>query len=179
MDYQYITHTSEQGVATVTLNRPDVLNSCNRPMVAELCDALARAAADAACARCCSPAPAARSARGRTSPRSRRRTGRRAPDIGDVVEGLQRARPRHPVHREAGGLRGERRRRRRGRQHRARLRHRARVEAATFVQAFAKIGLVPGQRRTFFLPRLVGVARATSMMMLGEKVTAAQALEWG
>jgi 2-(1,2-epoxy-1,2-dihydrophenyl)acetyl-CoA isomerase len=53
------------------------------------------------------------------------------------------------------------------------------AETASFVQAFAKIGLIPDNGGTFFLPRLVGMARATSMMMLAEKVTAAQALEYG
>jgi 2-(1,2-epoxy-1,2-dihydrophenyl)acetyl-CoA isomerase len=50
---------------------------------------------------------------------------------------------------------------------------------ASFIQAFAKIGLVPDTGATFFLPRLVGTARATAMMMLGEKVTAEQALNYG
>lgn len=50
---------------------------------------------------------------------------------------------------------------------------------ASFIQAFAKIGLVPDTGATFFLPRLVGTARATAMMMLGEKVTAEQALAYG
>jgi len=50
---------------------------------------------------------------------------------------------------------------------------------ASFIQAFAKIGLVPDTGATFFLPRLVGTARATAMMMLGEKVTAEQALSYG
>ena len=50
---------------------------------------------------------------------------------------------------------------------------------ASFIQAFAKIGLVPDTGATFFLPRLVGTARATAMMMLGEKVTADQALSYG
>lgn len=50
---------------------------------------------------------------------------------------------------------------------------------ATFIQAFARIGLVPDTGATFFLPRLVGTARATAMMMLGEKVTAEQALAYG
>jgi len=50
---------------------------------------------------------------------------------------------------------------------------------ASFIQAFARIGLVPDTGATFFLPRLVGTARATAMMMLGEKVTAEQALGYG
>jgi 2-(1,2-epoxy-1,2-dihydrophenyl)acetyl-CoA isomerase len=50
---------------------------------------------------------------------------------------------------------------------------------ASFIQAFSKIGLVPDTGGTFFLPRLVGIARATAMMMLAEKVPAQQALELG
>ena len=50
---------------------------------------------------------------------------------------------------------------------------------ASFIQAFAKIGLVPDTGATFFLPRLVGTARATALMMLGEKVGADQALQYG
>jgi len=53
------------------------------------------------------------------------------------------------------------------------------ASSASFIQAFSKIGLVPDSGATYFLPRLVGLARATSMMMLAEKVTAAQALEYG
>ena len=51
--------------------------------------------------------------------------------------------------------------------------------AASFIQSFSKIGLIPDSGGTFFLPRLVGLARATALMMLGDKVSAAQALEWG
>ncbi len=50
---------------------------------------------------------------------------------------------------------------------------------ATFIQSFAKIGLIPDSGGTFFLPRLAGLAQATAMMMLGDKVSAARALELG
>ena len=50
---------------------------------------------------------------------------------------------------------------------------------ASFIQAFVKIGLIPDNGGTFFLPRLVGLARATSLAMLGGKVTAQQAKDWG
>ncbi|MGH6821768.1 MAG: enoyl-CoA hydratase-related protein [Methylocella sp.] len=52
-------------------------------------------------------------------------------------------------------------------------------EKASFIQSFCKVGLVPDSGGTFFLPRLVGLPRATAMMMLGEKITARQALEMG
>lgn len=53
------------------------------------------------------------------------------------------------------------------------------AKSAYFLQAFVNIGLVPDAGSTFILPRLVGTARARAMMMLGEKVPAATALEWG
>jgi len=50
---------------------------------------------------------------------------------------------------------------------------------ASFIQSFSKLGLVPDTGGTFFLPRLVGLARATALMMLAEKVTAQDAVAMG
>lgn len=52
-------------------------------------------------------------------------------------------------------------------------------ESAYFLQAFRRIGLVPDGASTYLLPRMVGRARAMEMMLLGEKLPAAKALEWG
>lgn len=52
-------------------------------------------------------------------------------------------------------------------------------ESAYFLQAFVNIGLVPDGGASWMLPRLVGKARATEMMMLGEKIGAQKAEEWG
>jgi 2-(1,2-epoxy-1,2-dihydrophenyl)acetyl-CoA isomerase len=52
-------------------------------------------------------------------------------------------------------------------------------DQVSFVQAFSKIGLVPDTGGTWILPRLVGLAQATRMMFLGEKVTASEAKELG
>jgi 2-(1,2-epoxy-1,2-dihydrophenyl)acetyl-CoA isomerase len=52
-------------------------------------------------------------------------------------------------------------------------------ESAYFLQAFRRIGLVPDGGSTYLLPRMVGRARAMEMMLLGEKIPARQALEWG
>lgn len=52
-------------------------------------------------------------------------------------------------------------------------------ESAYFLQAFRRIGLVPDGGSTYLLPRLIGKARAMEMMLMGEKVSAATALEWG
>jgi 2-(1,2-epoxy-1,2-dihydrophenyl)acetyl-CoA isomerase len=53
------------------------------------------------------------------------------------------------------------------------------VEQASFIQAFSKIGLIPDSAGTFFLPRIIGFHRATTLMMLGDKVTAHDALQMG
>ena len=52
-------------------------------------------------------------------------------------------------------------------------------ESAYFLQAFRRIGLVPDGGSTYLLPRAIGRARAMEMALLGEKIGAAQALEWG
>ncbi len=51
--------------------------------------------------------------------------------------------------------------------------------SARFIQAFVKIGLVPDSGASFFLPRLVGEARARALAMLGEAVDAERAQSWG
>ena len=51
--------------------------------------------------------------------------------------------------------------------------------SAGFLQAFVNIGLVPDAGSSYILPRLIGSARANAMMMLGEKIDAETAAEWG
>lgn len=53
------------------------------------------------------------------------------------------------------------------------------TQSASFVQAFYKIGLIPDSGGTFFLPRLIGWNRASALMMTGDKVMAADALQMG
>jgi 2-(1,2-epoxy-1,2-dihydrophenyl)acetyl-CoA isomerase len=53
------------------------------------------------------------------------------------------------------------------------------VSSASFVQAFARIGLIPDCAGTFFLPRLIGLQKATALMMLGDKISAAEAEKMG
>jgi len=53
------------------------------------------------------------------------------------------------------------------------------VSSAQFVQAFSKIGLIPDCGGTFFLPRLIGLQKATALMMLGDKISAAEAERMG
>ena len=52
-------------------------------------------------------------------------------------------------------------------------------ESAYFLQAFRRIGLVPDGSATYHLPRMIGRVRAMEMMLLGEKIHAKQAYDWG
>ena len=52
-------------------------------------------------------------------------------------------------------------------------------DKASFIQSFSNIGLIPDSGGTFFLPRLVGLQRATAMMFLADKITADVALQYG
>ena len=52
-------------------------------------------------------------------------------------------------------------------------------KSAFFLQAFRRIGLVPDAGSTWILPRLVGMARAKELAVLGERLSAEKALEWG
>lgn len=53
------------------------------------------------------------------------------------------------------------------------------ARSAKFIQAFVRIGLVPDAGSTWFLPRLIGDARARALAMTGDAIDAAQAAEWG
>ena len=52
-------------------------------------------------------------------------------------------------------------------------------KSVAFIQAFSKIGLIPDSGGTFFLPRIIGIQKATALMMLADKVMAADAEKMG
>jgi 2-(1,2-epoxy-1,2-dihydrophenyl)acetyl-CoA isomerase len=53
------------------------------------------------------------------------------------------------------------------------------AKSAEFIQSFCRIGLIPDTGGTYFLPRLVGTARAIGSALLSERVSAERAAEWG
>src|SRR5678815_4194873 len=53
------------------------------------------------------------------------------------------------------------------------------AQSSSFIQAFSKIGLIPDSGGTYHLPRLIGFQKASALMMLGEKVPAADAEKMG
>ena len=53
------------------------------------------------------------------------------------------------------------------------------AKSASFIEPFCKLGLIPDTGGTYFLPRLAGTARAMGLAMLGDKLSAEQAVAWG
>src|SRR5712671_3684677 len=53
------------------------------------------------------------------------------------------------------------------------------ARSASFIQAFCRIGLVPDAGGSYVLPRLVGMARASALSLLGDRLPAEQAAQWG
>jgi 2-(1,2-epoxy-1,2-dihydrophenyl)acetyl-CoA isomerase len=53
------------------------------------------------------------------------------------------------------------------------------AKSASFIESFCKLGLLPDTGGTYFLPRLAGMARAMGLALLGEKISAEQAAQWG
>jgi 2-(1,2-epoxy-1,2-dihydrophenyl)acetyl-CoA isomerase len=179
MGYQYIIFQIKQGVARITLNRPDVLNSFNRPMAKEVQDALAVCERDDTIrvvlltgeGRAFSAGQDLAEAAPQDQP---------WPEISDIVREsynpiiLTIRSLEKPVVCAVNGVAA-------GAAANIALACDLVLasEKASFLQAFCHIGLIPDSGGTFFLPRLAGFQRAAAMAMLGEKVSAAQALEWG
>lgn len=168
------------GVLLLTLNRPDVLNSFTKPMARAMQDALAMAA-ESPTVRAVLITGAGRGfCAGQDLAEVLPVGDGPMPDIGDFVKAsynpIIRA-IRHlekPVICAVNGVAAGAG---------ANLAFACDItiaaESATFVESFAKLGLIPDTSGTFFVPRLVGVQRATGMFFLAEKMTAAKAKEWG
>jgi 2-(1,2-epoxy-1,2-dihydrophenyl)acetyl-CoA isomerase len=179
MDNRFILRSVDAGVLTLTMNRPDVLNSCNRGMVTELRQAFESAGPDATVRAVLLTGAGRAFCAGQDLAEAVPPAGKPAPDIGDVVVGyngliLAIRRLEKPVVAAVNGVAA-------GAGANIALAADFVIASAeaSFIQAFVKIGLIPDNGGTFFLPRLIGLARATSLAMLGGKVAAPQAKEWG
>ena len=180
MSYQNILFEVTEGIARLTFNRPERLNSLNTAMHAET-----RAALDSLAG-----SPAARvlvitgAGRGFCAGQDLGdravAPGGAAPDLGESIEKnykpliLSLRRLPLPVVAAVNGVAA-------GAGANIALACDLVIAArsASFVQAFAKLGLVPDSGGTWFLPRLVGTARAMGLALLGEKLSAEQAAQWG
>lgn len=177
--YDSIGYTVAEGVAEITLDRPSVLNSFTRPMAKELQAALRDAAADPA-VRAVLLTGAGRAFCAGQDLAEAVPQDAPPPPIGDIVREtynptvLAIRAIEKPVIAAVNGVAAGAG---------ANLAFACDIvlaaDTASFIQAFAKIGLVPDTGGTWFLPRLVGVHRAAALMMLGDKVGAEAARELG
>jgi 2-(1,2-epoxy-1,2-dihydrophenyl)acetyl-CoA isomerase len=177
-DFKNLTLTISEGLATLTLNRPDRLNALNGSLKSELLAAVRQVGGKHSGVRCllitgngrgfCAGADLAEGGAGSGA------------DLGaNLIESY------HPLLLELAGLNipivsavngvaaGA------GMSLAISADIVIAAKSAYFLQAFVNIGLVPDAGSTYILPRLIGEARARAMMMLGEKIPAQTALDWG
>lgn len=184
MAYEHILWDEVDGVATMTINRPQVLNGLHTGVIAEMIEAVDRIRDGQSQARCLVLTGAGR---GFSSGADLSGGGAGGANIGSGPVDAGRVLETHfnvllerlmalpvpfvtAVNGPAAGagcsfaLAGD---------------VVVAARSAYFLQAFVNIGLVPDVGSTWLLPRLAGKARATAMMMLGERIPAEQAHEWG
>ncbi|WP_372400416.1 2-(1,2-epoxy-1,2-dihydrophenyl)acetyl-CoA isomerase PaaG [Azospirillum sp. HJ39] len=172
--------TIADGVATVTLNRPDRLNSFTAAMHEELREAIAELRDDKA-VRCLLLTGAGRGfCAGQDLSDRAVAPGAQGPDLGASIETNYnplvrslRSLPMPVVCAVNGVAAGA------GANIALACDIVLAARSASFIQAFCKIGLIPDSGGTWTLPRLVGHARAMGLAMLGDKVSAEQAEAWG
>src|SRR5947207_14461865 len=183
MTYENILFASANGIARLTLNRPERLNSFNDAMHAEVRDALARVKTDASvrvllltgagrgfCAgqdlgdRAVAPGADSRSAIDLGAPIER--------NYKPLILTL-RALPLPVVCAVNGVAAGA------GANIALACDIVIATKSAAFIQAFCKIGLIPDSGGTYFLPRFVGTPRAMGLALLGDKLHAEAAAAWG
>ena len=180
MSYEHILFEVRNGVARVTLNRPDRLNSFNDAMHAELRDALGHVRDDAS-ARAMLLTGAGRGFCAGQDLSDRAVAPGGAPvDLGASIDRnykplvlALRTLPMPVVCAVNGVAAGA------GANIALACDIVIAAKSASFIQAFCRIGLVPDSGGTFFLPRLVGTARAMGLALTGDKLSAEQAAAWG
>jgi 2-(1,2-epoxy-1,2-dihydrophenyl)acetyl-CoA isomerase len=179
MSYQNILFSIEAGVARLTLNRPERLNSFNTDMHSEVRAALTSLKDSAARVLVLSGAGRAFCAGQDLNDRAVA-PGAAPPDLAASIEQCYkplvlalRALPLPVIAQVNGVAAGA------GANIALACDLVIAARSASFVQAFAKLGLVPDSGGTWFLPRLVGSARALGLALLGDKLPAEQAAAWG
>ncbi len=180
MTYAFILVEQAAGVLAITLNRPDVLNSFTRAMAIELQTALQHAASDGTVRAVLLTGAGRGFCAGQDLAEALPQGDGPMPDIGEFVKASYNPIIRairtleKPVICAVNGIAAGAG---------ANLAFACDItiaaEEASFVESFAKLGLIPDTSGTFFVPRLVGLQRATGMFFLAEKIPAAKAKEWG
>ncbi len=170
----------KEGVMTVTLNRPDVLNSMNGAMAEALLEAMAGAATNGDVRVVLLTGAGRAFCAGQDLAEVLPVAGAELPDLGEVVH-----RQYNPIIRAVrtlekpvvcavnGVAAGA------GANIAFACDITIAAEEATFIQSFSRIGLIPDSGGTYLLPRLVGLQRAAALTMLADKLDATRAKEWG
>jgi len=174
MTFETILYDVSEGLATITLNRPDVMNGLNTRMRAEIRAAVEQAGKEARAL------VLTGSGRGFCSGQDLADTAGKTVDmeqtLHDEYEPMLRAIYDCPIPTLAavnGAAAGAG----------ANLALAADIviatESAYFLQAFARIGLIPDAGGTYWMPRQMGFAKAMGAALLADKITARQADDWG
>ena len=177
MDYQNILWAEQDGVATLTINHPERLNALDQAVCSEISHALGRLESGDSPARCLLVTGAGRAF---SSGANLAMPAGEKLDTGAALEAyfnpmIQRffALPVPVVTAVNGPAAGAG----------CSLALAGDIifagRSAYFLQAFVNIGLVPDVGSTWLLPRMIGRTRAMRMMLLGERINAEEAVEWG
>ncbi len=179
MSYQDILFSFEAGIARITLNRPDKLNSFTVRMHGEIADALTKV--EQGHARVLVLTGAGRGfCAGQDLSDRQMSAGDAPPDLGMTIETYYAPLVRRlralpcPIVVGVNGVAA-------GAGANVALAGDIVIakESASFIQAFCKLGLLPDTGGTYVLPRLVGHARAMGLSLLGDKLSARDAQDWG
>jgi 2-(1,2-epoxy-1,2-dihydrophenyl)acetyl-CoA isomerase len=180
MAYESILFTIENGVAVLTLNRPDRLNSFTQAMHAEVRDALDTLAADKSVRVLVLTGAGRGFCAGQDLGDRAVAPGAPGVDLGESVEKFYaplvltlRSLPLPVICAVNGVAAGA------GANLALACDIVLAAQSASFIEAFCKLGLIPDTGGTWHLPRLIGHARATGLAMLGEKLSAEKAEAWG
>lgn len=175
-----ITYAVAEGVATLTLNRPDRLNSFTDAMHVEVRDALAHAAADPAVRVLVLTGAGRGFCAGQDLSDRKVAPGGEGVDLGDSIERnykplvlALRSLPKPVIGAVNGVAAGA------GANVALACDVVVAARSASFIQAFCRLGLVPDAGGTYFLTRALGAPRAMGLALFGDKLSAEQAEQWG
>jgi 2-(1,2-epoxy-1,2-dihydrophenyl)acetyl-CoA isomerase len=170
----------DQGVALLTLNRPDSLNSFNTEMHAEIRSAISQVRKSSEVRALVITGSGRGFCAGQDLSDRNVAPGAEAPDLGESIEKRYNPLLRSirelpmPVICAVNGVAAGA-----GANIALACDITLAAKSASFIQAFCKIGLIPDSGGTWSLPHLVGMARAKGMALLGDKIKAEQAESWG
>ncbi|GAC1629668.1 MAG: 2-(1,2-epoxy-1,2-dihydrophenyl)acetyl-CoA isomerase PaaG [Nevskia sp.] len=180
MNYENILFESGGGIARITLNRPDKLNSFTMAMHAELREAIAGVRADKSTRVLLLTGAGRGFCAGQDLGDRAVAPGGAAVDLGDAVRSWWaplvlslRTLPLPVVCAVNGVAAGA------GANVALACDLVLATKSANFIQPFCKLGLIPDTGGTWILPRTLGTARAMGLAMLGDKLSAEQAQSWG